>query len=349
MSKIINPVPYALTFDDVNILPRYSEIESRRDISLGQDINGWYFSSPLIASPMDTVCDANMVVALSKVGCDGIIHRFYPTIERQVEECLKLTNLSIAPIAAIGIKDYKKRVPELYERAKVYMMDIDVAHGHCIQVKNCIQWIRKNFPLVHIMAGAVATGNATKDLFEWGANSVRAGVGCGSMCSTRIQTGIGVPQVTALMESRAIADWYNGHIICDGGVRTSGDIAKALAAGAHLIIIGSLFAGTKEAPGEEVKQGQFPNHVIYKKYRGSASFESKFARGERTTNIEGVSKLVPYRGEVKDVVSDIEDGVKSALSYVGVDNLDSFYEKSQFVVVSNSSIIEASPHGLRTN
>ena len=350
----------ALTFDDLAICPGYSEIETRSNcdvsVSLGKGIN---LKTPIIASPMKTVCEDDMAIALGKLGGLGIIHRFC-TLDEQVK-MVQETRIQLGQHfnsflegnnigAAIGVNEYeyKERAGALIE-AGANVINLDVAHGHHVLSKVAIEYLRKNYPDLHIMSGAVCTRMSIKDLSNWGADSIRCGVGSGSACATRNKTKIGVPQVSALLECCQAADQENVSIISDGGIRMPGDIALALAIGAKGVMLGSILAGTKETPGEIMKEGPWPNERLFKVYMGSASFEAKLERNEQTKNIEGSSMRVPYKGKVKRIVNDINDGVKSSMSYVGAKTINMFQLKARFVKVTSSGIIEATPHGLVKN
>ena len=176
-----------------------------------------------------------------------------------------------------------------------------------------------------------------------GADAIRVGIGGGSLCSTRIQTGVGIPMVSAIRDVASVCDNYGVSVIADGGIRTPGDVAKAITAGADCVMVGNLLSGTKEAPGLITKTGIWPNEVLQKKYRGSASLEAKSDRGE-THNVEGYSTTIPYKGKVKRIINDILDGLKSSMSYVGASNLEEFQSMAEFVRVTNSGINEAKPY-----
>lgn len=167
-----------------------------------------------------------------------------------------------------------------------------------------------------------------------------------SLCETRIRTGIGVPQVTAIMGAvRAVEDSkQNIPIIADGGIKTTGDVAKALSLGASTVMLGSLLAGTRESPGEIQRMGQWPNEELFKKYRGSASAEAKLANGQEAKNVEGNSKLIPYKGKAERIVNDICDGVRSSMSYTNSSTLEEFYLKSDHIIITQNGLIEAKPH-----
>ena len=246
--------------------------------------------------------------------------------------------------AAIGITgDYFERAQELVNNG-CNVLFIDVAHGHHVLVKNVIEELKNEFgETVEVIGGSIATEEAARDLCEWGADALRVGVGNGSLCETRIRTGVGLPQFTALLDICPVADNYGVPIISDGGCRYVGDVAKGLGAGADSVMLGSLLSGTKETPGEITKVGEWPDERLYKKYRGSASVDSKSDRGE-SHNIEGNSKLVAYKGKVTRIISDIRDGISSAFSYVGASDVSDFQSKCEFVQVTQAGVVEAKPH-----
>ena len=196
---------------------------------------------------------------------------------------------------------------------------------------------------VEVIAGCIATKEATKDFCEWGVDGLRVGVGNGSLCETRIRTGVGLPQVTALLDVCSVADDYDVPVIADGGIRNVGDVCKGLGCGADTIMVGSLLSGTKESPGSIEKKGQWPNEQLFKKYRGSASLDSKLDRGE-DENVEGNHKVIPYKGKVKRIIGDIEDGIRSSCSYVGASSLEEFRSLVEFVEVTRAGQVEAQPH-----
>lgn len=345
----------ALTYDDINLIPAYSEIESRQNIDLSTNFTTNYkLKIPLIASPMDTVCDSEMAIAMAELGGVGIIHRFM-SIEEQFNEVNRVylvtnqigfENLGIWNIdgnayripvaAAIGANgDYLERAQEL-TNAGANVILIDVAHGHHTFVKDALAKLKQSLPThIDIIAGNVATACGAQDLQDWGADAIRVGIGGGSLCTTRIKTGFGVPNVTSL---EACYKAVSVPVIACGGIRTSGDIAKALAVGADSVILGSLLAGTKEAPGAIIEK----SNGLYKRYRGAASLETKSIHKQSIKNVEGESTVVPFKGSVKFTVENLVDGVKSAFSYAGANNLSEF--SPNYVVVTNAGVAEAKPH-----
>lgn len=328
----------ALTYDDIQLVPSYSEISSRKDINLTTYITKRYeIKIPFVAAPMDTVCEEEMAVKLALMGGIGCIHRFM-TIDSQikmVQNVISRTSPDTLVMAAVGANgDFYERAQDLVASgAKIIL--IDVAHGHHKNVKDAIQKIKSIDSSVDVIAGNIATRKAAEDLYEWGADGLRVGIGGGSLCTTRIKTGFGIPNVSTLLE---IVPYSMVPVIADGGIRTSGDIAKALALGASSVMLGSLLAGTEESPGNIVEKST----GLYKRYRGAASLETKMTHGQVQRNVEGESTIIPYKGGVKYVVEGLLDGVRSALSYAGAQDLSLYYP--DYVQVTNAGQNEARPH-----
>ena len=348
----------ALTYDDVNIVPKYSELESRSEIKLTTKFTkNTEIKIPIVSSPMDTVTEDVMAIEMGRLGGVGIIHRFN-TIEHQVkmisnvskslhdisiEEAKKYGFTSTPICAAVGVTgDYLERAKELVLSGCNVIL-IDVAHGHHKLVGEAIGEIKRDISDIEVIAGSIATSTAARQLCEWGVDGIRVGVGNGSLCETRIRTGVGLPQVTALLDVCSVADDYDVPVIADGGIRNVGDVCKGLGCGADTIMVGSLLSGTKESPGSIEKKGQWPNEQLFKKYRGSASFDSKIDRGE-SENVEGNSRLIPYKGKVRRIMGDIKEGIKSSCSYVGATNLDEFRSLAEFIKVTEAGQVEAKAH-----
>lgn len=352
---------YHLTYDDIQLVPQYSDIPSRTQINLHTLVSRRYgLLNPIVASPMDTVCGEEMAFKMFLMGGVGCIHRFMSIVEQSrvvrslyqriygegfggpFEEWGVMyddwhAEINLIPImAAIGVSESDKERAKSLVDSGANILVIDVAHGHHVNVLEMIKWCKNNLDdKVDIIAGNIATAQAAMDLVTYGADGLRVGIGGGSLCTTRIKTGFGVPNVSCLEEIIKVA---KVPVMADGGIRTSGDIAKALALGASSVMLGSLLAGTEEAPGQILET---PNG-LYKRYRGSASLETKVVNGQQVRNVEGESTTIPYKGGVKFIVNGLLDGVKSALSYGGARNLDEF--KPKYVVVTNSGIVEAKPH-----
>lgn len=338
---------HAYTYDDIQIVPKYSEVQSRSQCNLNTNFTKQYkIESPLVSSPMDTVTDSEMAIAIGNMGGIGVLHRFM-SIDEQVDSAVAVLDSSVMVCAAIGATgDFKERAESLVS-VGVKILLVDVAHGNTKQVKDTILWCKENLPSdVDIIAGNVATREGARNLAEWGADAIRVGIGNGSLCETRIRTGIGIPQVTALTEAICGVEESGIYvpIIADGGIKMTGDVAKAISLGADTVMLGSILAGTRESPGEIQRMGMWPNEQLYKKYRGSASAETKRAHGMEEKNVEGNSKLIPYKGKVKRIINDIEDGIRSSMSYVNALTLEQFRANSEHVIITQNGLIEAKPH-----
>lgn len=332
----------ALTYDDIQLVPSMSCINHRADISLRTRLSTNYeLLIPLVASPMDTVCEFEMALKMMQLGGVGCIHRFMTTHKQasQVRQLVtKKSEVQVhgwnAPImAAVGANgDYLERAKALVASGANVIL-IDVAHGHHINVRHAIAAIKELG--VDVIAGNIATAKAVEDLQDWGADGLRCGIGGGSLCESRTRTGFGIPNVTSLVEICAVA---KVPVMADGGIRTSGDIAKALALGSDTVMLGSLLAGTDETPGKIIETV----NGLYKRYRGSASLETKTVHGLSERNVEGTSAIIPFKGGTRFVVEGLIDGIRSALSYAGATKLSEFHP--EWVQVTNAGIIEARPH-----
>jgi len=347
----------AYTFSDVLIKPKYSEITSRSLVDISTNFGALHLQLPIISANMKTITEVNMARTMFMNGGFGILHRFN-TIEENVqmyratkvpikknkchchcdhhEPIDKNIDSSINVGVSVGVQEIdKKRFDSLYqEGANIFC--IDVAHGHHVLVKNMIHWIRQNYPKeIMIIAGNVSTGDGAYDLADWGANVIKVGVGPGSACATRQKTGVGSPQLYALEDvyTQLKIHGKTAKIVADGGITHVGDIAKALKF-ADAVMLGSMIAGTSETPGNVYKDfaGQF-----YKVYGGSASAENK---GENRF-VEGVMKTIPFKGKVKYILREIEDGIRSAFSYVGANNLQQFQKKCEFIFITNNASKES--------
>lgn len=337
-------------FDDVLLVPRYSDIKSRKEIDLTSEAPNLAhkFSLPIVSSPMDTVTGTTMAVQMSAQGGLGIIHR-YNTIDEQSEAVYSAKNAGCPVVgAAVGVSgDFLLRARAI-AKSGADVICVDIAHGHHIMMKNALQSLRDDSYVgeLHIMAGNVATLESFNDLSDWGADSVRVGIGGGSICSTRIQTGHGMPTLQSVIEC-ASSD-RNTALIADGGIRTSGDIVKALAAGADFVMLGSLLAGTDESPGEVIEKPEIINgrqvYTKHKVYRGMASVEAQIDWRGHTSSEEGVSSTIPYKGSVADVLGRLEKGVRSGLSYSGCRSLSDFRSRSTFTRQTSNGVVESSTH-----
>ena len=329
------------SFDDVLLVPQYSKIESRSEINIGSKLDARSeFELPVISSPMDTVTESAMAARLCKSGGLGILHR-YNSIAEQVlmaEESVRLGATSLA--AAVGATgDYVERAQRLVDAGARFIC-IDIAHGHHSLMRTALRNLRSNVgDGIHIMAGNVATLGAFEDLADWGADSVRVGIGGGSICSTRIVTGHGIPTLQSILDCARTS--YDTKIIADGGIKTSGDIVKALAAGADFVMVGSMLAGTDETPGEVLhgSDGQ-----KFKEYRGMASREAQRSWRGKSSSPEGVATMVPYRGPVEDILEDLAGGIRSGLSYTGVHSIGGLQGRAHFILQSSAAQLESNTH-----
>jgi len=329
----------SLSFDDVLLEPKYSDIESRSQIDIGNHLSeAAYLELPVISSPMDTVTEDEMAWAIYDEGGLGIIHR-YNTIEEQVILVKKRRGFKAAAIGVTG--DCEARASALFD-AGIHYLCLDVAHGHHALVKNALKTLRDVFgDKVHLMAGNVATLKAFNDLADWGADSIRVGIGGGSICSTRINTGHGVPTFQSIHDcSYSNRD---AKLIADGGIKNSGDIVKALAAGADFVMLGSMLAGADESPGEIFTSG----NKKYKVYRGMASRSAQMDWRGQSSSPEGISTTIPYKGPVADILQDIAGNVRSGFSYTGARDLREFQSKATFLSQTPAGQFESSTHILR--
>lgn len=330
----------ALSYDDVLLVPKFSDIESRSNIDLTSQLSPTLtFRTPIIASPMDTVSGEAMAIKLSNLGGTAIIHR-YNSIEEQCEIVRAVKRESERVGAAVGTTgDYFQRV-EALKTAGVDFICIDVAHGHHKMMHDAIKSIKEKFPFMHVMAGNVATAEAFEALQQWGADSIRVGVGGGSICSTRLQTGHGVPNITAIMDCAEVAD--SAVLIADGGIKNAGDAVKALAAGADFVMLGSVLAGTDEAPGEVIDS--MLHGMKMKSYRGMASREAQEGWRGKSSAPEGISTMVPCKGPVENIFNDFVGNIKSGLSYSGVTKIRDLQTRAEFIRQTSLGMQESYTH-----
>ncbi|MEM7284861.1 MAG: IMP dehydrogenase [Actinomycetota bacterium] len=348
-SSALDRVRTGLTFDDVLLVPKRSRIRSRQDVSLQTRLSqNVEIGIPVIAANMDTVCEQEMAAAMARLGGAGVIHRFLPIqVQADMVAAVKEENAAFATAAAVGTDH------DVLERAKALVaagcdaLVLDIAHGHAEHSIDTLKSLKDGFPDTDVIAGNVATQGGAEDLYEAGADAIKVGVGPGGVCTTRIVAGVGVPQLTAIADASVVPV----PVIADGGIKTSGDIAKAIAAGADTVMIGSMFAGTKESPGEV----ESSSRGLIKRVRGMASFEAIEARAERHGEEvddeyfeqrapEGVEGTVPYKGEVSKLVSTLMAGLKSGMSYSNATTIPDFWEKAEFVRVTPTGLRENLPH-----
>lgn len=343
----------ALTFDDVLLVPQKSSVLPTQVNTNIQLTKKCKLEIPMLSAPMDTVTESEMAIAMGIEGGIGIIHKNF-TIAAQVAEVKKVKQKGHLVGAAVGVgTDTNKRVEELVA-AKVDAITVDSAHGHSAGVINTVAAIQKKYPKILIIGGNVATAEGTKDLIKAGADAVKVGIGPGSICTTRVVAGVGVPQITAIQECVKAAQKTKTPIIADGGIKYSGDIVKALAAGASVVMMGGILAGTWEAPGEVVRDKQKRKFKIY---RGMGSLEA-MKKGSKDRYLqssvkedkklvpEGIVGKVPYKGGVNDVVYQLVGGLRSGMGYCGARNIAELWKNAEFIQITNSGLIESHPHSL---
>ena len=342
----------SLTFDDVLLLPQYSNVlpsETNISIDLAKEIQ---LKVPFLSSAMDTVTESKMAIAIAKEGGIGIIHRNLK-IKYQAKETAKVKKKNLLVGAAIGTNK------EDIERAKVLvdtgcdLLVIDTAHGHSEKVLRTLSKLKKINNSTPVCVGNIATGIAAKKLYNSGADIIKVGIGPGSICTTRMVAGIGVPQISAIMEVKQALKNKKIKIISDGGIKFSGDIAKALAAGADAIMMGSIFAGTDESPGKKFKvKGK-----VYKIYRGMGSigamssgsanryFQKNFKDKSKYVP-EGVEGRVEFKGSVSKIIYQLKGGLRSSMGYIGAKNLNQISKNAKFIKITKAGFYESMVHSV---
>ena len=326
----------AVTYDDMLLVPQYSDITSRSEVDITSCLGHREFTLPIIASPMDTVSEIDMAIAMNQAGGLAVLHRYNSITEQQA--MAKQVNGQVA--AAIGVTgDYLERAEALLA-AGTDILCIDVAHGHHSLVKKALETLRNEYNNdIYVIAGNVCTLEGINDVSDWGADAVRCNIGGGSICSTRLVTGHGLPGLQTIFDcARTDRDVK---IIADGGIKTSGDIVKALAAGADFVMCGSLLAGTEESPGQAIS---LPNGSRMKEYRGMASKDAQLNWRKKTSTPEGVASYIPYKGSVQEILQDLEGGIKSGLSYTGARNLEELRHKVEWARQTSAGTQESGTH-----
>lgn len=379
-------IPLGLTFDDVLLLPNYADF-TRSDIHLSTKLTKTIpLQIPFVSAPMDTVTESKLAIAIARLGGIGIIHRNL-SISHQVKEVLKVKTHSTGSTsslqassgqgllvgAAVGTsKGFEERVQALV-KSNVDVIVVDSAHGHTKGVIEAVQFIKKTYPNMQVVGGSIATYEGARALINAGTDALRVGMGPGAICTTRIISGMGVPQITAILETVRASKQSGIPIIADGGIKYSGDMVKALAAGASTIMMGSFFASTAESPGKTLvlKKEQVPhrfqsifNHskltYPFKEYRGMGSVaamqkganiksEDEFHGknyNDRVLVAEGVEGLVPVKGTVKELVDQAIGGIKSGMYYVGAKSIVELWKKARFIQITQASLTESHPHSV---
>lgn len=325
-----------LSYGDVLLIPQRSPVDSRSDVDLSTQLTpDVEVENPLLSAPMDTVTEAETAVALAETGGFGTIHRFM-SIEEQAASVRDVKAEGAQVGAALGInEDYLDRAAAVVDAGADCLM-VDVAHGHLELCLSAVEHIDVEFPDADLVVGNVVTPAAVEDLYAAGADGVKVGVGPGSHCTTREVAGSGVPQLTAIDDCAGVAHDLGIPIVADGGIRTSGDAAKALMAGADTVMMGSFFAGSDESPGEIIER----NGQQFKKSRGMASTAANEERTDKDLTPdadEGVEGLTEYTGPLADSVEEFLAGIRSALSYCGGHTIDAARENAEFIRVAPSA------------
>ena len=354
-------IDVAVAYDDVLIVPSFSDLRSRTEPSIGTMVGSYKLSCPIISSPMDTVTESAMAIAIGMAGGMGIVHRFMTTEEhilnlRRVARAKSFQHNNIIPVVlAVGVgKDERARLKRVLSGIKPYSLNavaIDVANGHSSLVRDMVSFIRDEAGIaIDIIAGNVATGEGFYYLCELGVNAIRVGIGGGSICKTRIMTGFGVPTLTSVLDCRRVKEendiCRDVSILADGGIRYPADLVKSLVAGADAIVAGKILAGTDSSPSEVVLISGEKKKV----YRGMASLEVQSdKRGglKPGTCPEGVSTYIEYSGSLDMVINDFIGGLKSAMTYAGARTLDELRGNSRFIQITSSAISESHAFGTR--
>ena len=350
---IMDPIKEALTFDDVTMAPKYSEVlpsEVNTSTNLSSSLT---LKIPLLTSAMDTVTESKMAIAIAKAGGIGVIHRNLD-IRKQIEEIKKVKKLKLLVGAAVGAGPLEHKRAKAILKEKVDLIVVDTAHGHSKKVAEIIKVIKKiKSNKTALCAGNIATAEGAKFLIKLGVDIVKVGIGPGSICTTRLVAGIGVPQLSAILEVKKGVKNNKVKIISDGGIKYSGDLAKALSAGADAIMIGSLFAGSMETPGKLIRK----NGKLFKSFRGMGSvgamnkgsadryFQTKQKDVSKYVP-EGVEGLVKYKGDVKSIIYKLIGGLKSSMGYLGAKKINNLKNKPNFVKITKAGFYESMVHNV---
>jgi len=349
----MDPIKEALTFDDVTMAPKYSEVLPSEVDTTTKLSNNLILKIPLLSSAMDTVTESKMAIAIAKAGGIGVIHRNLD-VKKQIEEIKKVKKLKLLVGAAVGAGPLELKRAYAILKEKVDLIVVDTAHGHSKKVAEIIKAIKKKKTnKTALCAGNIATTEAAKFLIKLGVDIVKVGIGPGSICTTRLVAGIGVPQLSAILEVKKGVKSNKIKIISDGGIKYSGDLAKALSAGADAVMIGSLFAGSMETPGKLIKK----RGKLFKSFRGMGSVGAmNKGSAERYFQIkqkdaskyvpEGVEGFVKYKGDVKSIIYKLIGGLKSSMGYLGAKKIPDLKNNPNFVKITKAGFYESMVHNV---
>ena len=349
----MDPITEALTFDDVTLVPKYSSVLPSDVITETSLSKNLHLKIPLITSAMDTVTESKMAIAIAKAGGIGVIHRNLD-VKKQILEIKKVKSQKLLVGAAVGAGDNEFIRAKKILKENIDLLVVDTAHGHTKKVGEIITKIKKIKPKkVTLCAGNVATSEAASFLVKLGVDIIKVGIGPGSICTTRLVAGIGVPQLSAILNVKKGLKKKKVSIIADGGIKFSGDIAKALAAGADAVMIGSLFAGTDEAPGKIIKK----NGKLYKSFRGMGSIGAmnkgsadryyQLKQKDKSKYVpEGVEGFVKYKGKVDKIFYKLIGGLKSSMGYLGAKKLNLLRTNPKFVKITKAGFYESMVHNI---
>ena len=347
------PIIEALTFDDVTLAPKYSEVlpsEVDTSIKLTENLK---LKIPLLSSAMDTVTESRMAIAIAKAGGIGIIHRNLE-IKKQIEEIKKVKKQKLLVGAAVGAGPQELHRAKEILKEGVNMIVVDTAHGHTKKVSEIIKYIKRiKDKKIALCAGNIATPEAARFLLKLGVDIIKVGIGPGSICTTRLVAGIGVPQLSAILSVRKGIKNKKIKIIADGGIKYSGDLAKAFAAGADAVMIGSLFAGTDEAPGKIIKR----DGKLFKSFRGMGSVGAmnkgsadryfQLKQNDISKYVpEGVEGFVKYKGDVGSIVYKLIGGLRSSMGYLGSKQIKYLRNKPKFLKITKAGFYESMVHNV---
>ncbi len=349
----MDPIKEALTYDDVLLMPKYSEILPSDVLTETKISNNLNLKIPIISSAMDTVTESDMAIAIARAGGIGVIHRNLE-INKQISEIRKVKSKNLKVGAAVGAGEQEIKRAKAILKEKIDLIVVDTAHGHTKKVAEIIKKIKKfKSNKTALCAGNIATTEAAKFLSKLGVDVIKVGIGPGSICTTRLVAGIGVPQLSAILAVKKGISKKNITLIADGGIKFSGDISKALAAGADAVMIGSLFAGSKESPGKIIKK----NGKYFKSFRGMGSIgamnkgsaDRYFQKKQKDSSKyvpEGVEGLVKYKGPVEKIIFQLLGGLKSSMGYLGTKKIKNLRNKPKFVKITKAGFYESMVHNI---